>query len=247
MIRTIVVDDEKGCREQLITILSAVVPGVHVVAEASGVAEAIDLIQFYRPDLVFLDISLGDGLGFDILERVNFRDFRIIFITAHDQYAIKAFRFNALDYILKPVDAEMVQEAMAKIHIQPLFSSAFEERFESLMNRNEPTRRKIALPSFEGITMVNMHEIIRCSSDGNYTTFYTTKGAQVMVSHPIKFYDELLTPMNFFRVHQSHLVNLDYVAKYLREDGGMLVMEDGSKIEVSRRRKDALLEALLKH
>lgn len=247
MIRVIIIDDEKQCREQLTYILKTCVPGVELVAEAGSVADAVDLIQNLRPDLIFLDISLGDGLGFDLLERVNYRDFRVIFVTAYEQYAIKAFRFNALDYILKPVDAEMVLDAMSKVQIQPLFSSGFEERFESLVNRSDQMRRKIALPSFEGITMVNIRDIIRCSSDGNYTTFYTIKGARIVVSHPIKLYDELLTPMNFFRVHQSHLVNLEFVVKYLREDGGMLVMEDGSKIEVSRRRKDALIGMLLKH
>jgi two-component system LytT family response regulator len=246
MIRTIIVDDEKHCRDELRAILKTAVPDVEVVAEASGVEDAVNMIQRFHPELLFLDVSLSDGLGFDVLEKVNYRHFRVIFITAHDQYAIRAFRFNALDYILKPAAIDSVSEAMAKVRIQPLFSSGFEERFESLMNKNQHTRKKIALPAFEGITMVTISDIIRCSSDGSYTTFYTIKGHQIVVSHSIKEYDELLTPLNFFRVHQSHPVNLNYVTQFLKEDGGLLVMEDGSKIEVSRRRKEALIEVLLK-
>jgi two-component system, LytTR family, response regulator len=246
MIRAIIVDDEKHCRDELSGILKMAAPDVDVVAQAASVADAVSLIGKFRPDLLFLDISLGDGLGFDVLEKVNYREFRVIFITAHDEYAIKAFRFNALDYILKPVDRETVTEAVAKVRIQPLVSTRFEERFESLIHKNQHTRKKIALPAFESITMVNISDIIRCSSDGSYTTFYTIKGNPIVVSRSMKEYDELLTPMNFFRVHQSHLVNLNYVHQYLKEDGGILVMEDGSRVEVSRRRKEALMAVLLK-
>ena len=246
MIRAIIVDDEKHCREELSGILKLTATDIEVVAEAANVREAVILIEKFRPDLLFLDISLGDGFGFDVLEKVGYREFRVIFITAHDQYAIRAFRFNALDYILKPVDRDTVAEAINKVRIQPLFSSGFEERFDSLIQKNQHTRRKIALPAFESITMVNISDIIRCASDGNYTTFFTLKGNPIVVSRSIKEYDELLTPMNFFRVHQSHLVNLNYVHQFLKEDGGILVMEDGSKVEVSRRRKEALIEILLK-
>lgn len=246
MIRAIIVDDEKHCREELSAILKSVAPDIEVVAEAVGVHDAVSLIQRLRPGLLFLDISLGDGTGFDVLEKASYRDFRVVFVTAHDQFAIRAFRFNALDYILKPVDIEMVAEAVDKVRLQPLFSAGFEERLESLINKNQHTLKKIALPAFDGITMLNISDIIRCSSDGGYTTFHTIKDRQIVVSRSIKEYDELLTPMNFFRVHQSHLVNLNYVSQYLKEDGGMLVMEDGSRIEVSRRRKEPLMDVLLK-
>jgi two-component system LytT family response regulator len=126
-------------------------------------------------------------------------------------------------------------------------SSAFEERFRTLLTNNQSDRKKIALPSFEGITMLNINEIVHCSSDGSYTTFYTIKGKKIVVSKPIREYDELLSPHNFFRVHQSHLVNLSYVEQFLKEDGGTLIMTDSSRIEVSRRRKDLLMEILLKN
>lgn len=247
MIKVIIVEDEASSAESLKRILREHAHDVQVIAETESVAEAITLILSLKPDLVFLDIHLTDGLGFDVISRCSYRDYRVIFLTAHDNYAVTAFRYNAIDYLLKPVDTQQVLEALDKARQNPIVSSHFEERFMELaggMRGNE--RKRIALPSFEGLTMVNITDIVHCSSDGNYTTFYTIKGKKILVSRSIKEYDELLSPFNFFRVHQSHLVNLAYVEQFLKEDGGTLVMADGSRIDVSRRRKDLLLEALMR-
>ncbi len=240
MIRAIIVDDERHFRENLISIIKVHAKDIEVVAEAGSVAEAVLLIQQERPQLLFLDVHLPDGLGFDVLEKINYRNFRIIFTTAYDNYAITAFRFNAIDYILKPVDAELVIEALERVRKQPLLSLGSEDRLKDLLNKNLLERKKITLPTIEGITILNINEIIRCTADGSYTTFYTVGGRKIVVSRSIKEYDELLAPFNFFRVHQSHLVNLNFVEQFLREDGGTLIMVDGSRIEVSRRRKEQL-------
>lgn len=247
MINVLIVEDEVSSSESLKRILQEHAHDVRVIAETDAVVEAITLIHSLKPDLVFLDIHLTDGLGFDVISRCTYRDYRVIFLTAHDNYAVTAFRYNAIDYLLKPVDTLQVLDALEKVRQNQKVSTHFDERFLALANGSQTTEHKrIALPSFEGITMVNIRDIVQCSSDGSYTTVYTLKGKKIVVSRPIKEYDELLTPYNFFRVHQSHLVNLAFVEQFLKEDGGTLIMVDGSRIEVSRRRKDLLLEALLR-
>ena len=247
MIRVVIVEDESSCCDSLKRLLQQNAPDVEVIGDTDSVAEAVDLIQSLRPDLIFLDIHLTDGLGFEVLGRTKYREFKVVFLTAHDNYAITAFRFNAIDYLLKPIDPLQLQETLDRVRQQPSLFPTFEERFQSVMNSNQPERKKIALPTLEGITMLNISDIVHCSSDGSYTTFYTIKGKRIVVSRSIKEYDELLSPYNFFRVHQSHLVNLNYVEQFLREEGGVLIMSDSSRIEVSRRRKDLLIEILLKN
>jgi two-component system LytT family response regulator len=216
---------------------------IEVVAEAGSVAEAVRLIMQHKPQLLFLDVHLPDGLGFDILKQLGSSGHKVIFTTAHDNYAITAFRFNAIDYLLKPVDPEMLIEALSRVREQPFLNSGLEERLQDVLSKPSE-RTKISLPTLEGITMLNIQDIIRCESDGSYTSFFTTKGRRIVVSRSIKEYDELLTPHRFFRVHQSHLVNLQYVEQFLKVDGGTLIMSDGSQIEVSRRRKDQLLQLI---
>jgi two-component system LytT family response regulator len=243
MIKAIIVDDEPHFRENLRTIMNLQATDIEVVAEAGSVAEAVRLIMQHKPQLLFLDVHLPDGLGFDILKQLGSSGHKVIFTTAHDNYAITAFRFNAIDYLLKPVDPEMLIEALSRVREQPFLNSGLEERLQDVLSKPSE-RTKISLPTLEGITMLNIQDIIRCESDGSYTSFFTTKGRRIVVSRSIKEYDELLTPHRFFRVHQSHLVNLQYVEQFLKVDGGTLIMSDGSQIEVSRRRKDQLLQLI---
>lgn len=246
MINVLIVEDEASSSEALKRILIQQVRDVRVLAETASVNEAITMIHSLKPDLVFLDIHLTDGLGFDVINRCTYRDYKVIFLTAHDNYAVTAFRYNAIDYLLKPVDALQVVDAIEKVRQIPSVSAYFNERFLALATGSHSTdRKRIALPSFEGITMVTISDIVHCCSDGSYTTFFTIKGKKIVVSRPIKEYDELLSPYNFFRVHQSHLVNLIYVEQFLKEDGGTLIMTDASRIEVSRRRKEPLMGALM--
>jgi two-component system LytT family response regulator len=243
MIKAIIVDDEPHFRENLRTIMNLQATDIEIVAEAGSVAEAVRLVTQHKPQLLFLDVHLPDGLGFDILKQLGSSNYKVIFTTAHDNYAITAFRFNAIDYLLKPVDPEMLIEALNRIREQAFLSSGLDERLQDVLSK-PAERTKISLPTLEGITMLNIQDIIRCESDGSYTSFFTTKGRRIMVSRSIKEYDELLSPYRFFRVHQSHLVNLQYVEQFLKVDGGTLIMSDGSQIEVSRRRKDQLLQLI---
>ncbi|MFZ4464354.1 MAG: LytR/AlgR family response regulator transcription factor [Bacteroidales bacterium] len=243
MIKAIIVDDEPHFRENLRTIMNLQATDIEIVAEAGSVAEAVRLVTQHKPQLLFLDVHLPDGLGFDILKQLGSSNYKVIFTTAHDNYAITAFRFNAIDYLLKPVDPEMLIEALSRVREQPLLNSGLDERLQDVLSKPSE-RTKISLPTLEGITMLNIQDIIRCESDGSYTSFFTTKGRRIVVSRSIKEYDELLSPYRFFRVHQSHLVNLQYVEQFLKVDGGTLIMSDGSQIEVSRRRKDQLLQLI---
>lgn len=242
MIKTILIDDEASFRHVLADMIRQFTPDLEVVAQAGSVKEAAEAIQLLKPQLLFLDVHLTDGTGFDLLQRIGYRDLRVIFTTAHDSYAITAFRFNAIDYILKPVDLQQFLEAVQKVRNQPLLSADKNERY--FISAANAERKKIALPSHEGITLVNIESIIRCESDGSYTTFVLMGGQKITVSRAMKEYDELLTPKGFFRVHQSHLVNLNQIRQFLREDGGTLIMSDSSRIEVSRRRKDLLVQAI---
>ncbi len=244
MIKTILIDDEPAFRHVLTDMIRHYTPDLEVVAEAGSVKEAAEAIQFLKPQLLFLDVHLTDGTGFDLLQRIGHRDLRVIFTTAHDSYAITAFRFNAIDYILKPVDLQQFLEAVEKVRNQPLLSADKSERYFIAPGSTAHMRKKLALPSHEGINIINTESIIRCESDGSYTTFVLAGGQKITVSRSMKEYDELLSPSGFFRVHQSHLVNLNQIRQFLKEDGGTLIMTDGSRIEVSRRRKDLLLQLL---
>ncbi|HQQ13556.1 MAG TPA: LytTR family DNA-binding domain-containing protein [Bacteroidales bacterium] len=244
MIRTILIDDEPAFRHVLADMIRHYTPDLEVVAQAGSVKEAAEAIHLLKPQLLFLDVHLTDGTGFDLLQRIGYRDLRVIFTTAHDSYAITAFRFNAIDYILKPVDLHQFLEAVEKVRNQPLLSADKSERYFITPGNANVVRKKLALPTHEGINIINTESIIRCESDGSYTTFVLAGGQKITVSRSMKEYDEMLTPSGFFRVHQSHLVNLNQIRQFLKEDGGTLIMTDGSRIEVSRRRKDLLLQLL---
>lgn len=246
--RVMIVDDEEKSRKALLSILQKVAPDLDVVAQAASVSQALPVVLALKPDLLFLDVNLTDGLGFDLLEQLNWRDFKVVFITGHDHYAIRAFRFNAIDYILKPPDPDQVAEAVEKAKTQPYVAAHYDERFTRLVQQpSEPPRSKIALADAGSVTIVALNDVIRCESEGSYTTFFTTKGRKIVVSRQLKEYDELLTPCGFYRVHQSHLVNLSHVEQFIREDNGLLVMTDGSRVEVSRRRKEGVMEILMKN
>lgn len=246
--KAMIVDDEEKSRKALLTILLGIAPDLEVVAQASSVAQALPVVQALKPELLFLDVNLTDGLGFDLLEQLNWREFKVVFITGHDHYAIRAFRFNAIDYILKPPDPDQVAEAIEKAKSQPNVAAHFTERFVPLRQQSpESSRTKIALAEAGSVSIVALSDVIRCESEGSYTTFFTTKGRKIVVSKQLKEFDELLAPCGFYRVHQSHLVNLSHVEQLIREDNGVLVMSDGSRVEVSRRRKEGVVEILMRN
>ena len=239
MLKTIIVDDENKGRQTLKQLLLLLNAPVEIIAEATNVKEAVQLIQDNQPELVFLDIQLTDGTGFNVLEQITFKNFQLIFITAHEEFALKAFRYSAIDYITKPIDPDILDAALKKVlsHNQQF---SLEKKLEALL-QNKQKIHKLALPSTNGIQLAKTQDIVRCEASNNYTLFYLADGKKIMVTKTLKEYEELLMQDGFFRVHQSHLINLDFVSGYLKQDGGYVQMTDGSQIEISRRKKDAFL------
>jgi two-component system LytT family response regulator len=244
MLTTIIVDDENKGRQTLQKILFLLQAQVNIIGEASSVAEAVQSINQLKPELVFLDINLGDGTGFDVLEQIQYKNFQLIFITAHEEFALKAFRYSAIDYITKPIDPDVLESALQKVYKQNKQTN-LEQKLEALF-LNKQKINKLALPSTTGLELVKVSEIVRCESSNNYTTFYLNNQRKILVSKTLKEYEELLIEEGFFRIHQSHLINLEYATGYNKLDGGFVQMADGSQIEISRRKKDAFLDLLTK-
>lgn len=242
MIRAIIIDDEAGARKSLSDSLALYCETIEVMAEADGVKSGLEAIILNSPDVVFLDVMMDDGTGFDLLEQLPEVTFDVIFVTAWDRYAVKAFEFSAVDYLLKPVKPQQLIRAAGKLKKGDTIESLNRKLEVLLGNMNQ--LEKLALPSLEGLCFVNIDEIVRCESDGNYTTFFMVNGEKIIVTRLIREYEEMLSPLTFFRIHKSHIINFRFIKKYTRGDGGTVFMTDGTKIEVSRRRKDGFLSAL---
>ncbi len=243
MIRCIVIDDEKQSRNALISELDSYKDRIKIIAEADSVATAIEAINDFRPDLIFLDIHLGDGMGFNVLEKMTWHKCKVVFVTAYNEYAIKAFRFNAIDYILKPVSHEEISRVVERVvHIEPMEENILNKNF--LANYKSSAPKRIAISNSDGVHLVELDEVVRCEADGNYTKIYTTKEEVILTSKTLKEYDTMLSDFNFERVHNSHLVNMRHIKKYLNKDSGYLQMTDGSQIPVSQRKKSYVLSIL---
>lgn len=241
-LKAVVVDDENKGRSALKSLLQLIDDGVEIIGEAGSVAEGVTTIEQRQPDLVFLDIQMGDGTGFDLLEKLRFKEFQLIFTTAHDEFALKAFRYSAIDYLTKPIDPDLLAEALKKVR-ENYKKYDLNLKLEALVqNRNRIQR--LALPSLKGIELVRKDEVVRCESANNYTVFHLTNQREIVVTKTLKEFEDMLTGEGFLRVHQSHLINLNEVVQYLKEDGGYALMSDGSKVEVSRRKKEAFLAAI---
>ncbi len=246
MIRSIIIDDEAHARQTIRTILDAQFKEIEIIAEAGSVAESIRLINEKEPDLLFLDIDLPDGNAFNILKQIDYKKYRIIFITAYQEYAIRAIKFSAFDYILKPVNpAELVNTVKNAITEDLIegYENKFQAFFSNISNTT-PEQKKIVLRTSDKIHVVDIKNIIRCEADNAYTTIFTNDGKNIVVSKGIKSFDELLSTYNFMRIHQSHLVNPNYISYFKKHDGGFLVMSDNSNVPVSSQKKHILLEYL---
>ncbi len=238
MLSLVIIDDEPKARSTIRDILGFSEQKIDIIGEAADVQSARELILQKKPDLVLLDINLPDGTGFDLLKKFETIDFKIIFITAHEEYAIRAFRFSAMDYILKPIAASDLIKAVEKAG-ETIKGEKTEEKFKAFLANLEKLN-KIVLRTSESIHIINLDNIVRCESDINYTTFYLTNGEKLLVSKTLKEYDEMLQPSGFFRTHQSHLVNLDHILRYDKAEGGHLIMMDESWVPVSKRKKEQL-------
>jgi two-component system LytT family response regulator len=252
MIDAIIVDDEPYCCETLEILIGRCCPDLHVVAICNSGEEALTAIRGYSPQVVFLDIEMPNMNGFELLEKIPVVDFSLIFTTSYDHYAIQAIRFSALDYLLKPIDRDELQRAAVKCAQRCQHPTVQQlELLLQKMNRPQPKSKilynKIALPTIEGLMMIEVNTIISCSSDSNYTSFMTKGGKKITVARTMKDVEELLEDDGFLRVHNSYLVNLNEITKYVRGEGGYLIMSDGSSIDVSRSRKETLLKRLAAH
>lgn len=245
MINAVIIDDEHYASQALMTLLKKHCPEVSVAAVCNNSKEAVKIIRELRPQLVFLDIEMPYLNGFELLEILAPVPFDCIFTTSYDQYAIKAIRFSALDYLLKPVDPEELKAAVARVTGKR--SASLQQQMELLLSRfqqPQPMVDRIALPTLEGLQIIPVDSILYCTSSSNYTIFNLTDSQKLIISRTLKEIEEMLEDYHFLRVHHSYLVNLKEVRKYNRGEGGSLLMSDGATVDVSRSRKEMLLKKL---
>lgn len=244
-ITAIIIDDEEGARESLHNIINQYIPEVNVLGKAASAAEGYELINNTKPELVFLDIEMPNENAFDLIDKFDSVDFEIIFVTAYDHYAIQAIKSSALDYLLKPIDIDDLKAAIAKLE-NNLTQPEKDEQFDLLMSsfKSDKPHKKVAIPEPDGLMFVSVDDIIRCESDGNYTSIYLINDERVVSTRTLGEYEEILQHNDFFRTHRSHLINLNQIHKFIKANGGYILMVDKSEVEVSRRKKQEFLVRL---
>ncbi|NQV02465.1 MAG: response regulator transcription factor [Bacteroidia bacterium] len=242
-IRTVLVDDESTSMLMLESLLKKHFPAIQIVGKAENVEQAVNAINNTDPDMVFLDISLPDGEGFDVIEQTPGKKYEVIFITAYDKYAVKAFEFSALHYLVKPLSLDGLKDAIGRfkeVKTDEHLDDKISVLKESLKNKNE----KIIIPSSEGLNVVRLSDIVRLEADDVYTFFFLTDGQRLMASRPLNNYERILEDLPFSRIHAKHLVNLMYIKRYIKGKGGSVIMEDNTEVEVSVRKKPDFLVKL---
>lgn len=243
MIRTVIVDDEPNNIETLQQLLLKYCPQVELAGTADSVARAREAILESKPDLVFLDIEMPYGNAFELLNSLPVIEFEIIFVTAFGNYAIEAIKFSALDYLLKPVNIKELQAAVQKAAQRIQFKN-ISQKLDNLyfnLNAAKPSNQKIALPTLEGLIFVNIRDLVWLEARGSYTCIYLSSQQRIMVSRTLKEFEDVLPEDCFSRIHQSYVINHNYIKKYNRGRGGTIEMDDGTVIEVSMRKKDEFL------
>ncbi len=245
--KAIVIEDEINVREGFLKLIKAFCPEIEVVNTADNVEEGIQLVNESNFDILFLDIHLPDGSGFDLMHRISNKNFQLIFVTAYDKYAIDAFKLSAVDYLLKPVSPDLLQKAISKVKSNQKDINK-EEKLEILNThfQKKEQSNKIILKDQESIHLVKISDILYCKAEGSYTTFYISDGRQIMTSMNLKEYDQLLTPYQFIRCHHSYLVNIHEITEVRKADGGYLNMSEGSLIPISTRKKAQILDEINK-
>ncbi len=250
MITAVIIDDDTNLRNGLRELLSFYAPDIKIVGEAEDVASGVEVIDMLKPQVVFLDIQLHDGTGFDVLEKIAQKNGKttshIVFITAHEEYAIKAFRFSALDFLLKPVDPDELENVIGKIKkvLEKNDSYAHIDLLLENIRKKVDNFKRIALTTADGIHLYDVSDIIRCEGEDNYTTFFIKNNIPVIISKTLKEYEDLLSEYGFERIHQKHLINLAYLKSYVKKDGGFVVMADNAQLPISARKKERLQELI---
>jgi len=247
MVKAVIVDDDPISRLLLKEILKKTIENVELLGEAASVVEGTRLIEQVNPDLVFLDISMPDGTGFDLLDKLKKIDFKIIFITAYSEYAIKAFKYSAFDYIVKPINMDELAKAIARIpKIKKVENKmAVNALRANILSHGEQGAKTIALPELSGFAIIAADKIIRCEGLRNYTRIIFKDEEEKIVSRTLLEFEKLLTPLGFIRIHRSHLVNLVNVVRYIKAQGGMVELRTGELLKVSPKHKEDLLNKLL--
>lgn len=244
-IRIAIVDDEPAARGSLCGLLRMHCPDALLVGEAGGVAEAMVLLQRAPVDLLLLDVEMEDGTGFDLLDRLAPIAFHVVFTTAYDAFAIRAFRYHAIDYLLKPIDPDELSGALSRA-VQALPGQALlQQQIANLLHTAvHRTFDRIALETDAGLVFATASDITRIESYGNFSFVFLADGERCLVSRNLKAFEEMLSPAGFFRPHQSHIVNMAFVKAFLKDEGGEVLMRDGARVPVARRKKDAFLRVL---
>lgn len=246
MLRAVVIDDIEKIRKDNITIIKSTCPNVSIIGQADSVASGMKLIKQLTPDLVFLDVEMPDGTGFDLLQKLSPITFKVIFITGYEDFAIRAFRFSAIDYLLKPLDSRELTEAVKKAE-ESMTKEVFDMKLHNLFSNLERPKnlQKLILKTSDKIYSINIQDIVNCESDKNYTTFYFINAPKLVVSTNLKEYETLLSPHNFFRTHKSHLINMAYFDHFIKSEGGnTIVMKNKSSIPLSVRKKEEFMVLL---
>ena len=244
MIKAIIIDDIEQARITLKKDLEVYAPDVTVIGEANGVVEGAKILKKLRPDVLFLDIQMQDGSGFDLLDILDKIPFKIIFITASDAHAIKAFRYAAIDYLLKPIDPDELIASLARCREQNLNENEKYKLLNDSLKEQQKPHERLALHTQDKIHIVNINDIIRCESNVNYTEFFFQDGKKLLVTRTLKDFEDLLSDQGFYRVHQSFLVNTRFIKEFVKEYGGFLLMSDGSSIPVSTRKRSEVMKML---
>jgi two-component system, LytTR family, response regulator len=241
MIKAIIVDDERKSREILSTMLSRYCTGIEVVAAAGNVEEGIAAITAEKPQILFLDISMPDGNGFDLLNKIGETDFEIIFITAYNEYALQAIKARAIDYLLKPLNIKELQLAVQKAAERIEEKQYLIEALQKQQEKKNIATGRLAVPVNDGLQFVSLEQIVRLTAKGSYTEIFSEDNSHVLSSRPLKEYEDMLPANVFFRAHHSHIINLAYIRQYHRGEGGYVTMHDGSVIDISKRKKKDFL------
>jgi len=247
--RVVIVEDELHQQESLRKLLNSF-PEFKLVGVASTINEGKHLLESFKPDLVLLDVMIFSNTSFELLNSLKQIDFEIIFITSYDQFAVQAFRLSAIDYLMKPIDNIEFVKAIEKFKERKTNqnnSANIQNLLANLQRAASDTNNKIALPTITGFLYVAVKNIVRCESDNTYTTFFIIDKRKIIISKTLKEVEKMLSGYRFFRIHNSHMINLEYISEYLKGEGGVVKMADGSQIDVSRRRKEEFLRQLQKH
>lgn len=246
MITALIIDDESDGRDALTLILDKYCPEIEIIGVCETPLHGIQAIQELKPDLVFLDIQMPGMSGFDVLQQVSPVNFEVIFVSAHDQYAIKAIKFSALDYLLKPVDVDDLNHALQKVK-ERLSNKSNAHQYQSVLNniryRGEKIK-KLAVPSLEGIDLFDIDDIIYCKAEGSYTTLHLTNKQSKITSRNLKDFENFLVDSGFCRVHHSFLINMKHVQRYIKGEGGYVVLSENHHVDISRRKKEEFLALL---